>query len=1722
MTYASGSDQCSTDDNGRAWIGLHLDLINGWRWSLNDFNFYGPGEADFRNWFSGQLESPVEPSCVGLFSDSPHNGTWLGSRCYIRRPFVCYNGDIDGAASFVKVDIPLPWSNALTFCRENHVDLASIRNRQENEIIADLSAGDIVWIGLHGGRVWSDGSSSPFRQWASGEPNSITNRCVAARESGLWSDEDCCRSFPFICYAENIFEAASQNETSITLQWNTVNDNVSFILQFNDSETNITAPDGDGPVTHTVPGLNPGTQYTFILFSVFEKTISSGIKISAVTAPTNTDGFRSIGRDETSITLLWNTVNDNVDFILQFNGSEINITAPDGDGPVTQTVSNLTAGTKYTFILFSVFENVRSSGINITAVTVRPPPARTRQYFFVNEPRNWTQAQSFCRMKFSDLATITNTDEGAAIASLTADLDGSGDFYYFSGSADGDDEMTDASGSGLNEGSGDDTGRAWIGLHLDLINGWRWSLNNVTFYDPGEADFRNWFSGQLESPVEPSCVGLFSDSPHNGTWLGSRCYFRRPFVCYNGDRDGAASFVKVDIPLPWSNALAFCRENHVDLASIRNQQENEIIANLSAGDTVWIGLHGGRVWSDGSSSPFRQWASGEPNSITNRCVAARESGLWSDEDCCRSFPFICYAENSFEAIAQNETSITLQWNTVNDNVDFIIQFNGSKINITAPDGDGPVTHTVSDLTAGTQYTFILFSVFEKSRSSGIKISAVTAPQNTDGFRSIGRDETSITLLWNTVNDNVDFILQFNGSKINITAPDGDGPVTHKVSNLTGGTQYIFTLFSVFENVRSSGINITAVTAPLPPTRTRQYFFVNEPRNWTQAQSFCRMEYSDLATITNTDEGAAIAILTADLDGSGYYYFWSTDDDDNMTDASGSGLSEGSGDDTDRAWIGLHLDLINGWRWSLNNVTFYGPGEADFRNWFSGQLESPVEPSCVGLFSDSPHNGTWLGSRCYIRRPFVCYNGDRDGVASFVKVDIPLPWSNALTFCRENHVDLASIRNRQENEIIANLSAGDTVWIGLHGGRVWSDGSSSPFRQWASGEPNSITNRCVAARESGLWSDEDCCRSFPFICYAENSFEAIAQNETSITLQWNTVNDNVDFIIQFNGSKINITAPDGDGPVTHTVSDLTAGIQHTFILFSVFGKSRSSGIQISAVTAPLNTDGFRSIGRDETSITLLWNTVNDNVDFILQFNGSEINITAPDGDGPVTHTVSNLTAGTQYTFTLFSVFENVRSSGIKITAVTAPLPPGRLRRYFFVNEPRNWTQAQSFCRMEYSDLATITNTDEGAAIASLTADLDGSGDYYCSGIDDDDDNMTDNSEDILFSGSGDDDDIHTTGRAWIGLHLDLINGWRWSLNNVTFYGPGEADFRNWFSGQLESPVEPSCVGLFSDSPHNGTWLGSRCYIRRPFVCYNGDIDGAPSFVKVDIPLPWNNAQTFCRENHVDLASIRNQQENEIIANLSAGDTVWIGLHGGRVWSDGNSSLFRQWASGEPNSITNRCVAAGQSGLWSDESCCLSFPFICYTKIPPNTDNFEAITQNETSITLQWNTVNDNVDFILQFNGSEINITAPDGDGLVTHTVSNLTAGAQYTFILFSVFKSVRSSGINITAVTAPPNPENFISNERNATSVTLQWNTVNSIVNFILQFNGSEININAPDGDGPVTHTVSDLTAGTQYTFTVFSVFENVRSSGVSITVVTGELITFINLYLSRFRTVLDT
>lgn len=52
--------------------------------------------------------------------------------------------------------------------------------------------------------------------------------------------------------------------------------------------------------------------------------------------------------------------------------------------------------------------------------------------------------------------------------------------------------------------------------------------------------------------------------------------------------------------------------------------------------------------------------------------------------------------------------------------------------------------------------------------------------------------------------------------------------------------------------------------------------------------------------------------------------------------------------------------------------------------------------------------------------------------------------------------------------------------------------------------------------------------------------------------------------------------------------------------------------------------------------------------------------------------------------------------------------------------------------------------------------------------------------------------------------------------------------------------------------------------------------------------------------------------------------------------------------------------------------------------------------------------------------------------------------------------------------------------------------------YTLEWNGTETTVRGQ------THTVSELRSGTRFTFSLFSVFEDVRSTGVSRAAVTGK------------------
>uniref|UniRef100_A0A8C9VYS2 C-type lectin domain-containing protein n=1 Tax=Scleropages formosus TaxID=113540 RepID=A0A8C9VYS2_SCLFO len=128
-------------------------------------------------------------------------------------------------------------------------------------------------------------------------------------------------------------------------------------------------------------------------------------------------------------------------------------------------------------------------------------------------------------------------------------------------------------------------------------------------------------------------------------------------------------------------------------------------------------------------------------------------------------------------------------------------------------------------------------------------------------------------------------------------------------------------------------------------------------------------------------------------------------------------------------------------------------------------------------------------------------------------------------------------------------------------------------------------------------------------------------------------------------------------------------------------------------------------------------------------------------------------------------------------------------YHFANMNKNWTEAQSYCRENYTDLVTIDNPEEMNRVINRV-------------------NLT-----------------GYTGPAWIGLKKGNSWKWQWSLADTPSYNENDiglwdkaANQPDWMIGGTED-----CGRL-----KNLKWHDYPCNSTAYFVCYNGKLSDHISF------------------------------------------------------------------------------------------------------------------------------------------------------------------------------------------------------------------------------------------------------------------------------------------------------
>ncbi|XP_030635054.1 C-type mannose receptor 2-like [Chanos chanos] len=186
-----------------------------------------------------------------------------------------------------------------------------------------------------------------------------------------------------------------------------------------------------------------------------------------------------------------------------------------------------------------------------------------------------------------------------------------------------------------------------------------------------------------------------------------------------------------------------------------------------------------------------------------------------------------------------------------------------------------------------------------------------------------------------------------------------------------------------------------------------YKLITEQKSWSEAQSYCREQYTDMVTVRNETENEKISeMITSDK----------------------------------KVWIGLYRD---NWAWSDGS-------KSSFRYWNKKQPDNQggIE-NCAEI---TPHTRDWNDQRCSVQQPFVCYQD------KLVLIRENKTWSEALNHCRNNHVDLVSVHDENMIRWVKERSKNattDYVWMGLRfsctlGFWFWVDGESVCYQNLVPG------------------------------------------------------------------------------------------------------------------------------------------------------------------------------------------------------------------------------------------------------------------------------------------------------------------------------------------------------------------------------------------------------------------------------------------------------------------------------------------------------------------------------------------------------------------------------------------------------------------------------------------------------------------------------------------------
>ncbi|XP_048163078.1 macrophage mannose receptor 1-like [Corvus hawaiiensis] len=693
--------------------------------------------------------------------------------------------------------------------------------------------------------------------------------------------------------------------------------------------------------------------------------------------------------------------------------------------------------------------------------------------------------------------------------------------------------------------------------------------------------------------------------------------------------------------------------------------------------------------------------------------------------------------------------------------------------------------------------------------------------------------------------------------------------------------------------------------------------------WKEAQSSCRKEDGELASIHNIEE----------------YSFT---------------VSQLGYKPDDELWIGLNDFRVQRYfEWSDGTPVTY-------TKWHHGEpTHTWNKANCILMKGE---DGSWADSACEMKFGYICkrkplaeepgevevtYPGCqkgwmKHGFYCYSLVQLPATFSEAKKVCEENKGYLATVRDRYEQAFLTSIigfKPEKYFWIGLsdveeHGTFRWASGDPVTFTHWNVGMPGGESG-CVAmatGTSAGLWDILNCEETNTFLCKQLVEGVTPPPPPTASPLLfcpdgWQSIPQSSFCFKIFQGGREKMQtwfeARDfcrtigGDLACIHSEEEqnLIARLDRGYIHYSYWmglsalnsdgGFTWSDGSPVNfekwSHGEPNNYDGNEKCGVFTGYLNMNWNDLfcEHMLDYVCQIK-----------KGASLKPEPNSTFNYEYV---------VGEDGWIIY---------KHKEYYFSKDAMSMEKARGFCKKNGGDLVVIETESEKNFLWKYVFYKDWGNNFY------------------------------------IGLSVSLDRTFRWmdgtSVNYVA-WAPNEPNFAN---------NDENCVVMYT---HTGTWNDLNCGSVELFICERLNNTVRPTVAPTSPPpkggcpedwllfdnkcfkvfgldendtLTWHAARNNCIDLGGNLATISKKEVQAFLMSLlkDAATDAWIGLNDINqehtyLWTDGSPVDYTNWAKGSRSYYSmDDCVfmmknPIEQAGKWKDEGCKASKSYICQKNSDP---------------------------------------------------------------------------------------------------------------------------------------------------------------------------------------------